>query len=41
MTEEQFIGVLKDAEAGAPTKDLCRRRGISEQSLYPWKAKRP
>ena len=39
FTEEQIIGVLKEHEAGAPTKDLCRRHGISEQSLYRWKAK--
>jgi hypothetical protein len=32
FTEEQIIAVLKEHEAGAPTKDLCRRHGISEQS---------
>ena len=31
FTEEQIIGVLKEAEAGAKTKELCRRHGISEQ----------
>ena len=39
FTEEQIIGVLKEAEAGAKTKDLCRRHGISEQTFYNWKAK--
>jgi putative transposase len=38
FTEEQIIGVLRESEAGAETKDLCRRHGISEQSLYRWKA---
>jgi putative transposase len=39
FSEEQIIAVLKEHEAGAPTKDLCRKHGISEQSLYRWKAK--
>jgi putative transposase len=38
-TEEQIIAVLKEAEAGAKTKDLCRRHGISEATFYNWKAK--
>ena len=39
FTEEQIIAVLKEAEAGAKTKDLCRRHGISEPTFYNWKAK--
>ena len=38
-TEEQIIGVLREAEAGAKTKDLCRKYGISEPTFYNWKAK--
>ncbi|MBF6600039.1 MAG: transposase [Dehalococcoidia bacterium] len=38
-TEEQIVGVLKEHEAGAQTAELCRRRGISQQTLYRWKAK--
>jgi putative transposase len=38
-TEAQVIGVLKEAEAGAATKELCRRHGISEQTFYRWKTK--
>ena len=39
FSEEQVIAVLKEAEAGAKTKDLCRRHGISEATFYNWKAK--
>ena len=38
-TEEQIIGVLKEAEAGAKTVDLCRKHGISDATFYKWKAK--
>ena len=37
--EEQIIGMLKEAEAGAKTQDLCRKHGISEATFYNWKAK--
>ena len=39
FTEEQIIAVLKEAEAGHSTKDLCRKHGISEQTFYRWKSK--
>ena len=39
FTEEQIIGVLKEAEAGAKTKELCRKHGISEATFYNRKAK--
>ena len=38
-TEEQIIGILKEAEVGAVVTDLCRRHGISDASYYNWKAK--
>ena len=34
FSEEQIIGVLKEAEAEAKTKDLCRQHGISEATFY-------
>ena len=39
FSEEQIVGILKEQEAGAPTAELCRRHGISEQTFYTWKKK--
>jgi putative transposase len=39
FTEEQIIGVLREAEAGAKTAYLVRKHGVSEATLYNWKAK--
>lgn len=38
FTEEQIIGVLKEAEAGLPIKELVRKYGVSEQTFYRWKS---
>jgi putative transposase len=38
-TEEQIISILKEHEAGVPAAELCRRHGVSEQSIYRWKSK--
>ena len=38
FTEEQIIAVLREHEAGAKTADLARKHGISEATLYNWKA---
>jgi putative transposase len=39
FTEEQIIAVLKEHEAGAKSADLARKHGVSEATLYNWKAK--
>ncbi len=39
FTEEQIVGVLKEAGAGVPVKELCRRIGISDATFYHRKAK--
>jgi putative transposase len=39
FSEEQIIGFLREAEAGLPIKDLCRRHGFSEASYYLWRSK--
>ena len=38
-TEEQIIGFLREADAGVPVKELCRKRGFSEASYYLWRSK--
>jgi len=38
-TEEQIIGFLKQAEAGVPVKDLCRKGGFSDATFYKWRAR--
>lgn len=39
FTEEQIIGILKEAETGLKAAELCRKYGISEATDYNWKAK--
>ena len=39
FTEEQFIAVLKEAEAGMKVQDLCRKHGISDIIFYKWRSK--
>lgn len=39
FNEEQIIGFLREADAGLPIKELCRKHGFSEPSYYGWKAK--
>lgn len=39
FSEEQIIGFLREADAGLPIKELCRKHGFSEGSYYGWKAK--
>ncbi len=39
FTQEQIIAALKEHAAGASTKELCRRLGIADETLYNWKRK--
>ena len=39
FSEEQIVGILQEHAAGEQTGALCRRHGISQQTLYRWKAK--
>ena len=38
FTEEQIIGILKEAEAGAKKQEIWKH-GISEHTLYRWRSK--
>ena len=39
FTESQIVSILKEADARAKIKDLCRKHGISDATYYNWKAK--
>lgn len=39
FTEEQIIGILKEHEAGISVSGLCRKHGVSDASIYKWKAR--
>lgn len=38
-TESQIFQILKEAEAGVPVPDLCRKHGMSNASFYKWRSK--
>ena len=39
FSETQIVSILKEADAGAKVKDLCRKHGISDATYYNWKSK--
>ena len=39
FSEEQIVGILNEAPAGATAVEACWRHGISEITLYRWQAK--
>lgn len=39
FTEEQIIGILKELEVGIKAEDLGRKHGVSNTTIYNWKAK--
>ena len=39
FSEEQIIGFLKQAEAGMPIKELCRKGSFSDATFYKWRAR--
>lgn len=39
FTEAQIIQALRQAEAGTPVVEICRKLKITETSFYRWKKK--
>ena len=39
FSEEQIIRILREHEAGAAAKDLCRKHGVSDVTFYRWRSK--
>lgn len=39
FSEEQFIGILKEHQAGLNAADLGRKHGVSEPTFYKWRSK--
>jgi putative transposase len=39
FSEEQIIGILKQAENGRPVAELVREHGITETTFYRWRRK--
>jgi putative transposase len=39
LTESQIVAILKEAEAGIPVPELCRRHGIGQSTFYKWRSK--
>ena len=37
FSEEQIIGILKEAGKGVPVQELCRKHGMSDASFYKWR----
>jgi len=39
LTETQIVGILKEAEAGTPVPELCRKYGVGNSTFYKWRSK--
>jgi putative transposase len=38
FTEAQIVGFLREADAGIPVKELCRKHGFSDASYDLWRS---
>ncbi len=39
FSDEQIVGFVQEHEVSGGTAEICRRAGITPQTLYRWKAK--
>jgi len=39
LNESQIIAILKEAEAGIPVQQVCRKHNIGNSTFYKWRAK--
>ena len=39
FSEEQIIGILREADSGKPVTDICREHKISSYTFYSWRKK--
>jgi putative transposase len=39
FSEEQIIGILREAEGQTPVKALCAKHNLSEATFYKWRSK--
>ena len=38
-SEEQIIGILREAEGNTPVKAVCAKHNVSEATFYKWRSK--
>ena len=39
FTETLIVSILKEADAGRPVKEICRKHQTSDATYYTWKSK--
>ena len=39
FSEEQIIGILREADSGTPVKTVCAQHNLSAATYYTWKRK--
>lgn len=39
FTETQILSILNELEAGIPVAELSRKHGVSDATIYNWRAK--